>query len=148
MNKSTMIVTCLILLAAALSYSEKSGHRYINLPTRPSTAPFSNAVLAGNTLYISGNIGLDPKTRKPPEDLEQEIRMVLDQMKTTLGEAGMTMDDVVSVQVFCPDLSLYEKYNAIYRTYFSTDLPARSFIGSGPLLFGGHFEVNAIAVKR
>ncbi len=72
----------------------------------------------------------------------------MDRMKARLGEAGMTLDDVVSVQVFCPDLSLFDQFNAVYRTYFGKNLPARSFIGSGPLLFGGHFEVNAIAVKR
>jgi len=57
------------------------------------------------------------------------------------------MDDLVSVQVFCPDLSLYDKFNAVYRSYFTKDFPARAFIGSGPLLRGAHFEAQAIAVK-
>jgi enamine deaminase RidA (YjgF/YER057c/UK114 family) len=65
-----------------------------------------------------------------------------------LAQGGMTMDDMVMVQVHCPDLSLYDKFNAIYRTYFSKDFPARAFLGSGPLLFGGHFEMLGIAVKR
>jgi 2-iminobutanoate/2-iminopropanoate deaminase len=148
MKKPTMILICLVVLAGAFSFSQNpAGHRYINLPNRVSTAPFSNAVLAGNTLYLAGSIGIDPATRKPPEDLEKEIRLVMDGMKTTLAEANMSMENVVSVQVFCPDLSLYDKFNAVYRTYFSKDFPARAFIGSGPLLFGGHFEVNAVAVK-
>jgi enamine deaminase RidA (YjgF/YER057c/UK114 family) len=57
------------------------------------------------------------------------------------------MDDLVWVQVFCPDLALYDEFNAVYRTYFERGFPARSFIGSGPLLFGSRFEINAIAVK-
>ena len=90
----------------------------------------------------------DPQTGKPPEDLEKEIRLLLDGVKTTLSAADLTMDDLVSVQVFCPDLTLYEKFNEIYRTYFIKDFPARAFIGSGPLLRGGRFEMQGVAVRR
>lgn len=147
MKKSTMMIFGALLLAAAFSFSDNTGHRFVNLPTKPANLPFSNAVLAGNTLYIAGSIGVDAN-RKVPDDLEQEIRIIMDGMKATLGQAGMTMDDVVWVQIFCPDLTLYDKFNMVYRTYFGENFPARSFIGSGPLLFGGHFEINAIAVKR
>jgi len=122
--------------------------RHIVLPTRKDTLPFSDAVLVGDTLYLAGRIGIDPETGKPPAELEKEIRLLLDGMKTTLASANMTMDDLVSVQVFCPDLSLYEKFNEIYRTYFSKNFPARAFIGSGPLLRGGRFEAQGIAVRR
>jgi len=61
----------------------------------------------------------------------------------------MTMDDLVYVQISCTDLSLFEKFNPIYASYFSTrDYPAREFVGAGSLLRGGHFEFQAIAVKR
>jgi 2-iminobutanoate/2-iminopropanoate deaminase len=122
--------------------------RYIVLPSRTDTLPFSDGVLVGDTLYLAGRIGIDPETGKPPAELEKEIHLLLDGMKATLKEAGMTMDDLVSVQVFCPDLSLYEKFNEIYRTYFIKDFPARAFIGSGPLLRGGRFEAQGIAVRR
>jgi 2-iminobutanoate/2-iminopropanoate deaminase len=124
-------------------------HRYMNVPGRTDKNPYSNAVLADDTLYLAGAIGLDPKTGKPPESVEQEVRNVMDGMKARLETAGMSMDDVVWVQIFCPDLSLYDKFNAVYRTYFKEDrLPARAFVGSGPLLAGGHFEIMATAVKR
>jgi enamine deaminase RidA (YjgF/YER057c/UK114 family) len=122
--------------------------KHIMLPARKDTLPFSDGVLVGDTLYLAGKIGVDPQTGKPPEDLEKEIRLLLDGMKTTLAAADMTMDDLVSVQIFCPDLSLYEKFNEIYRTYFSKNFPARAFIGSGPLLRGGRFEAQGIAVRR
>jgi 2-iminobutanoate/2-iminopropanoate deaminase len=122
--------------------------RYIVLPGRKDQLPYSDAVLAGNTLYLAGRIGIDPQTGKAPEDVEKEIRFLLDGMKTTLAAADLTMDNLVSVQVFCPDLSLYDKFNEIYRTYFTKDFPARAFIGSGPLLRGGHFEMQGIAVRR
>ena len=122
--------------------------RSIVLPTRKDTLPYSDAVLAGNTLYLAGRIGVDPQTGKPPEDLEKEIRLLFDGVKTTLSAADLTMDDLVSVQVFCPDLALYDKFNEIYRTYFTKGFPARAFIGSGPLLRGGRFELQGIAVRH
>ena len=77
-----------------------------------------------------------------------EIRLLLDGVKTTLSAADLTMDDLVSVQIFCPDLALYDKFNEIYRTYFTNGFPARAFIGSGQLLRGGRFEMQAIAVRH
>jgi enamine deaminase RidA (YjgF/YER057c/UK114 family) len=52
------------------------------------------------------------------------------------------------VQVFCPDLSLYDQFNAVYRTYFTDHFPARAFVGSGPLLRGGHFEILGTAIRQ
>jgi reactive intermediate/imine deaminase len=121
--------------------------KHINLPGKPDL-PFSDAVLVGDTLYLAGRLGLDPATRKPPASAEQEARSVLDQFKAVLAAAGMTMDDLVSVQVFCSDVSHYDTWNKIYPTYFTKELPARAFIGSGPLLFGARFEMQAVAVRR
>ena len=146
-----IVAVCLVLVVALGTFSsaqKPAKRRVINLPNRPVQAPFSDAVLVGDTLYLAGRIGIDPKTGKPPAEVEQEIRLLLDGFKTVLAEAGMMMDDLVSVQVFCPDLTLYDKFNSIYRTYFTKDFPARAFIGSGPLLRGGHFEMVRIAVRR
>ena len=128
--------------------SAVAARKHIMLPNRKDTLPFSDGVLVGDTLYLAGKIGVDPETGKAPEDVEKEIRILLDGMKTTLAAAEMTMDDLVSVQIFCPDLSLYDKFNEIYRTYFQKNFPARAFIGSGPLLRGGRIEAQGIAVKR
>src|SRR4051794_39422009 len=122
--------------------------RYIMLPGRKDTLPYSDAVLAGNTLYLAGKIGIDPETGNPPAEPDKEIHFLLDGIKAALKEAGFTMDDLVSVQVFCPDLTLYDKFNEIYRTYFTKDFPARAFIGSGPLLRGGRFEMQGIAARH
>jgi len=143
-----LIVITLIGLAtgAALTQSRQPVRRDINLPGRTTQAPYSDAVLVGNTLYLAGRLGTD-QTGKAPDDVEKEIRLLLDGIKAVLAEANMTMDHLVSVQIFCPDLSLYDKFNGIYRTYFNKNLPARAFIGSGPLLRGAHFEMQGIAVK-
>jgi 2-iminobutanoate/2-iminopropanoate deaminase len=121
--------------------------KHINLPGRAVAAPFSDGVLVGDTLYLAGRIGLEP-SGKPPADPAAEARLALDGIKAVLAEAGMTMDDLVSVQVFCRDLSLFETWNGVYRGYFGKDLPARAFIGAGSLLRGGRFEIQAIAVRH
>lgn len=126
-----------------------SARKAISLPDDNPQAPFSGGILAGNTLYMSGRIGLDPKTGKAPAEVDEEIKLLLDHVKATLVQAGMSMDDLVYVQIACSDLGLYDKFNAAYRSYFTTkELPAREFIGAASLLRGGHFELQAIAVRH
>ena len=125
-----------------------SDRRFINVPGRTDSNPYSNAVLAGDTLYLAGDIGLDPETGAPPPKIEDEVRLVMESMKARLEMAGMTMDDLVMVEVYCSDLSLYSQFNDVYRTYFDDHFPARAFVGSGPLLANGHFEVTGIAVRQ
>ncbi|MGB7284568.1 MAG: Rid family hydrolase [Candidatus Acidiferrum sp.] len=140
------------VLSLSGAFSEpapQSVRKVLNAPDKIVQAPFSDAILAGNTLYLSGRIGLDPKTGKAPAQVEDEIKLLLDGLKGTLAQAGMTRDDLVYVQIACSDLSLYDKFNQIYKTYFTTkDFPAREFIGAAALLRGGHFELQAIAVRR
>ena len=84
----------------------------------------------------------------PPEDVKDEVKILMDRMKQRLEMVDMSMDDIVMVNVHCPDLSLYGDFNDVYRTYFTDHFPARAFLGSGPLLVGGRFEVTAIAVRQ
>jgi 2-iminobutanoate/2-iminopropanoate deaminase len=127
--------------------SRISKKRHINLPNRMASLPFSDAVLAGDTLYLSGRIGINPATGMVPTDVDEELRLLFDGFEAVLAQASMTMGDLVWVQVFSPDLSLWDRFNAAYLRRFSKDLPARAFIGSGPLLKGGRFEMMGIARK-
>ena len=138
------LVPCLALACGALAQERV----YIG-PRTPEKAdlPFSQAVRVGDALYLSGTLGLTPE-RKVPDDPATEARNALDSFKKTLAEAGMTMDDLVFVQVFCSDVAFYEVWNDVYRGYFTKEFPARAFIGSGKLLFGARFEIQGIAVKR
>jgi 2-iminobutanoate/2-iminopropanoate deaminase len=113
----------------------------------PAALPFSGAVRVGNTLYLSGTIGLQ-EDRTVPSTAEAEARLVMNNVKSTLEAAGMTMDDLVFVQVFSSDVADYDAFNSVYRTYFEREFPARAFIGAGTLLFDARFEVQSIAVKR
>lgn len=111
--------------------------------------PFADAVLVdGRTLYLSGRIGLLPATTQTPSTAEDEARLVLDDIQKVLALAGMKMEHLVQLQVFCSDVSLWETFNAVYRTYFTGPLPPRAFLGSGTLLFNARFELIGIAVKE
>ena len=140
-----------VLLLGSMVWAAPQGgdsdRKHIVAPER-SKFPFSDGVLVGNTLYIGGHIGIDPKTGKPGATAENEARLVMDGIKHTVETAGLSMDDLVSVQVFCSDLSLYDTFNQVYRGYFHGAYPARAFLGSGKLLFGARYEVVGIAIKR
>jgi 2-iminobutanoate/2-iminopropanoate deaminase len=109
--------------------------------------PFSGAVIVGNTVYLCGHLGLEPGTRNVPADIDAEIHAMMSSLRETLTRASLTMNDLVSVQVFCSDISLFDRFNKIYVTYFKYPYPVRAFIGSGPLLYGAHFEIQGIAAK-
>ena len=126
----------------------KTIRRYVNLSGRKVPLPFSDAVLVGDTLYLSGRIGIDPATGVAPGDIDQELRLLFDGFEAVLSEADMSMDDLVWVQVYSPDISLWERFNTGYLKRFSKELPARAFIGSGPLLMGGRFEMMGVAVRK
>lgn len=152
-----MIVIARTLVAAALVFaagwtagmSAQQGRRYIEprSAAEPALPPFSGAVMVGDTLYLSGALGLEANQRVP-DSAEDEARLVLTSIQSTLQKAGMTMDDLAVVQVFCSDVSHYDAFNRVYRSFFKKEFPARAFIGSGRLLFDARFEVQGIAVRR
>ncbi len=142
-----------LLAAGALAISAtdrlvaQTEQRHVN-PRHASEAgvlPFSGAVWVGDLLFLSGALGLEEG--RPPNEAKDEATLVMESVKSTLEAAELTMDDLVSVQVFCSDVSLYDVFNEVYRTYFTGNFPARAFIGSGPLLFGARFEVMGIASR-
>ena len=106
--------------------------------------PFSDARRIGNTLYVSGQIGIN-ESLIPPKELEDEVHLLMQNLKGVLEKYEATMEQVVMITIFAPDVANFEAFNAVYVTYFKGPLPARAFIGSGPLLFGGRFELTAIA---
>lgn len=147
---SALRITGLGLLLGAATAMAATPRTFISPRTNeknPNDPPFSAAVKVGDTLYVAGQIGLGPD-RKPPADVTEEAKLVMQAVRTQVVAAGMTMDDLVSVQVFCSDVKHFDAFNAVYRTYFTKEFPARAFLGSGPLLFGARFEVMGIAVKR
>jgi len=144
------MAAALVLLIAALPASAQDGRKHIVLdrsPTELATSPWSDAVLVGNTLYLSGYIGVDARTNQVPPSAEEETRIAMEGLKQTVEAAGMSMDDLVKVEVLCTDMSLFPKFNAVYHTYFHKGFPARTFTGSSKLLAGAHFEITGVAIR-
>ncbi len=147
MKHSRFAVLLLLLSVSSLAADSDRKHVVLDQSPARSAFPFSDAVLVGNTLYVAGTIGFD-SNGKLPATVEEEAKLALDGVRKVLESQGMAMDDLVSVQVFSTDLSLYEKFNGVYRTYFHEQFPARAFLGIASLIRGAHFEVTGIAVKR
>ena len=135
------------LTAKTKSTKASSKRQHVIRPGRTTDFPFSDGVWAGSTFYLSGHIGIDRTINLPPENVEDEARLMLDTFQATLAAAKLKMTDLVYVQIFCSDVSLFARFNAVYRTYFGKNFPTRAFIGSGPLLFGAHFEIQGIATR-
>jgi 2-iminobutanoate/2-iminopropanoate deaminase len=138
------------LLATLSLQAAEPSHKFIVVDSSPARAqlPFSDAVRAGNTLYVAGTLGLDPSTAKIPADPKVEAKMALDAVQRTLEAAGYKFEDLVSVQVYCTNLDLYAPFNEVYRGYFHEHFPARAFIGASALVRGAHFEIMGTAVKH
>jgi 2-iminobutanoate/2-iminopropanoate deaminase len=142
-------ISTLALIPPAAAATGTTLPTYIPHASAPGSAPlpFSDAVLAGDTLYVAGHIGVDAHTGNVPADADSEAQEVMDAVKHTVEAAGLTMDDLVSVTVYCTDLALYDKFNAVYRSFFHGHYPARAFIGADRLVRGARFEVMGVAVR-
>jgi 2-iminobutanoate/2-iminopropanoate deaminase len=143
--KSRLLIGVLLLAAISAAQSDR---KYLKSQLATERhLPFSSGVLVGQTLYVSGTIA---ETEKLSRGLspEEETRSIMEQVKQTVESAGMTMDDVVSIQVYCTDLALYDAFNGVYSKYFHTNFPTRAFVGVAKLLFGAHFEVAAVAIGK
>ncbi|HVN45725.1 MAG TPA: RidA family protein [Steroidobacteraceae bacterium] len=151
MRPSFGVSTFLLVFGVALlsAHAGATERRYLehSVPAGSATLPFSDAVLAGGTLYVAGHIGIDPRTGNAPAEAPTEARLVMDAVKRTVESAGFSMDDLVSVTVYCTDLQLYDTFNAVYRSYFHAHFPSRAFIGVDELLRGAHFEVQGVAIR-
>lgn len=122
--------------------------KQINAQGAPAAVgPYSHAVLAGNTLYVSGQLGLDPLTGELQEGVEAQAKQGLENLGTILKETGLTYNDIVKTTVFLADMGDFAKVNAIYGEYFTENLPARSAVAVKELPKGGLFEIEAVAVK-
>jgi 2-iminobutanoate/2-iminopropanoate deaminase len=125
-------------------------HTRINapgMPLRPG-APYNQAVMAGDLLYLSGNIGQDPATGKVPEAFADEARQALVNLGLVLAAAGLGWQDVVKVNVYVKDMSRFGEFNALYVAALPLPLPARTFLGVADIPGGGQVEIEAVAVRR
>ena len=108
--------------------------------------PYSQAVKAGNFLFVSGQLPINPATGEIIRgNFEEAVKVVLENVKSIVEEAGGTMDDIVKVTVYMKDLSLFSKFNEIYSQYFKNKYPARVVVEVSRIPKDADLEVEAIA---
>lgn len=111
--------------------------------------PYNQAVLAGNMLFVSGQIAIDPKTGElKTEDLKEETTLVMQNLKAILAEAGLTFENVIKTSIFISDMNNFAKINEVYGGYFNAETaPARETVEVANLPKFVNVEISAIAVK-
>jgi 2-iminobutanoate/2-iminopropanoate deaminase len=119
----------------------------VKTPSAPAAiGPYSQGIVAGGFLFVSGQIPLDPATGEMIQgDITHQVRRVLENLKAILMAGGAGMDRVVRTTVYLLDLGEFPKMNEVYREYFGTNPPARSTVGVAALPKGALVEIDAIA---
>jgi len=121
-----------------------------SIPGAPKPiGPYSQAVRVGNTLYISGQIPLNPQSGELVLDsIENATHRVMQNIKALVEVAGMSLSDVAKVSIFIKDMNDFAKINAVYATYFSIDFPARETVQVSELPMGVPIEISCIAISE
>lgn len=137
------LLLCLLCVCAAAQAEKKA----IYPEGFPKDRPFSPAILANGTVYVSGQVGRNPKTGTAPADFEAEVKQCLDNIGVILKAAGVGFEDVVAVQVYLTDIGLFSRMNQVYMTYFKEPRPARTTVGIAGLAGDFRIEITVTAVK-
>ena len=142
--------TYLIIITSIFSNCKTSSMKNI-IHTQNAPAPigpYSQAVMSGNTLYISGAIALDPLSNNMVQtDIEAETRQVMKNLGEILKAAEMDYTNIVKTTIFVTDLANFAKINSVYGSYFKDNFPARETVQVSALPKGANVEISAIAVK-
>lgn len=119
----------------------------MNLSGNTQNLPFSDGIVAGNTLYVAGQQGTDSKG-KLKDGISDQTQATLEHIKDVVGRAGFEMKDVVTVNVYLSDIADFAAMNKVYTTFFPDPKPARTTIQAAGLVNGAKVEISAIAVKQ
>lgn len=142
---------CLLLSTTACRKQTNSGSDRVIISTDrapEAVGPYSQAVRVGNTLYLSGQVGLVPGTGELAEGgIEAEARRAMQNIRAILNEAGFTFGDVTEVQVYLTDIGDYSTFNEIYASRFGENPPARAVVEVSALPIGALVEIKMTAVK-
>ena len=151
-TNSTLIMFMVIIssMAVPLLADEPASAEYLNSgKVFPDTVPLSEAVRVGDTLYLSGQVGIVPGTMNlAPGGMEGETRQTMENIKTSLQAHGYSMNDLVKCLVMLADISQWATFNEIYKSYFDEHYPARSAFGANGLAIGAQVEIECIAVRN
>jgi len=119
--------------------------QFIQTPDAPAAiGTYSQAIRAGGTVYLSGQIGLDPATMQMVEGIDAQVHRVFQNMRAVATAAGGSMDDVVKINIFLTDLGNFAKVNEVMATYFHQPYPARAAVGVASLPRGALIEADGV----
>ena len=107
--------------------------------------PYSQAVRHGDTLYVSGQLPIDPETKKMDDDVSAQTEQSMNNIKAILTEAGSSMENVIRCGIFVTDLADFATVNEMYASFFEGDYPARATVQVAALPLGAKVEIDAIA---
>jgi 2-iminobutanoate/2-iminopropanoate deaminase len=140
------VMALLTLAFAAPAHAQN--RRTVSTDNAPKAiGPYSQAVIAGNSVYVSGQLGLDPSTGAfVPGGIREQTEQALKNISAVLEAAGCTMQSVVSCSVFLKDLNDFTAMNEVYATHFRNDPPARATVQVARLPKDGLVEISCIAV--
>ncbi|MBP2114632.1 RidA family protein [Paenibacillus silagei] len=110
--------------------------------------PYSQAIVAGNWVYTSGQLGMDPETAELPGSVQEQARQSLNNVKAILEEAGASMDQVVKTTVYLKDMNDFAAVNEVYSTFFTEPYPARSAVEVARLPKDALVEIEVVARKK
>jgi 2-iminobutanoate/2-iminopropanoate deaminase len=145
------VTAALALTFACPVLAQTTGFKQvISTPNAPEAiGPYSQAIRAGNLVFLAGQIAIDPKTKQLMKDasIEDQTRLVLENLKAVLEADGLTMEHVVSTSVFLKDLNEFGKMNEVYATYFKSAPPPRATVEVARLPRDVKVEIAAMAVR-
>lgn len=142
----SLALACLFLLAGSIN-GDTQFRRAVSLENPALNLPFSDGIVAGNTLYVAGQQGTDAKGNLVEGGVEAQTRMALQNIGTVVKDAGFSMNDVVSVTVYLADIHDFADMNKVYRTILPDPKPARATVQVGGLVNSARVEISAVAVK-
>lgn len=109
--------------------------------------PYSQGIAAGDTVYVSGQLPVDPATKEMAQDIAAATARSLENLKAVLGGEGLSLANVVKTTVFLRDMGDFAAMNEVYASYFEAPFPARSAVQVAKLPLGAPLEIEAIAVR-
>jgi reactive intermediate/imine deaminase len=133
--------------SSTVAFAAKSDIEYLNsAKVLPATLPFSEAVRVGNTLYLSGQIGIVPGSMKVvPGGIKEEAKQAMQNIKTSLEAHGYAMGNLVKCSAMLADMADWPAFNEVYKTFFTDHYPARSAFAVGGLALGARVEIECVA---
>jgi len=141
--------TTVLGLVVLCGFSEVYGaeKKVVSVPGRAPSPNYSAGLKVGDTLYVAGQTGNDPKTNAVPDEFEAEVKQCLENVGAVLKAGGADFSDVVAVTVYLTDMEMFPRMNAVYTTVFKDPRPTRTTVGVVKLAGKAHIEITVVARK-